>query len=279
MTGAKLNVVVLHPGAMGASVAAALAVGHRVHWVSEGRSADTRMRAGSLIELPTLSGLGQLDVVMSVCPPAAALAQARAVMAQGFRGIYVDANAVSPGTARAIAATVEPAARYLDGGIIGPPADRAGTTRLYLSGNAATEAAAWFAGSNLEAIAIGIEIGAASALKMAYAAWTKGSSALLLAVAALAEAEGVSHVLASEWARSQPGTDQRLQATARGVAPKAWRFVGEMEEIAATFAAVGLPGAFHQGAAQVYRRLAGFKDGDEPTVTAVIKRLNQSDES
>lgn len=226
-----------------------------------------------------LSRIGSVNVVVSVCPPDAALAQARAVMAAGFRGTYIDANAVSPATARAIAAVVEPTARCVDGGIIGPPADRLGTTRLYLSGNAAAEAAVWFANSNVEAIAMGTEIGAASALKMAYAAWTKGSSALLLAVAALAEAEGVSDVLAAEWARSQPGTAQRAVATARGVAPKAWRFVGEMEEIAATFEAAGLPGTFHQGAAQLYRRLAGFKDGDEPTLTAVIERLNQSEAS
>jgi 3-hydroxyisobutyrate dehydrogenase-like beta-hydroxyacid dehydrogenase len=215
------------------------------------------------------------DVILSICPPHAALDVGRAVADQGFRGIYVDANAVAPGTARDIATLVEAAgATFVDGGIIGPPPERAGTTRLYLAGRAAPRVAAAFAGSSLEAIVLDGPPGAASALKMAYAAWTKGSAALLMAVRALATAEGVDDALVREWARSLPELPARSEAAVRGNARKAWRFVGEMEEIAATFGAAGLPDGFHRAAAVVYERLAGYKDsGEPPPLPEVAKAL------
>ena len=103
-------------------------------------------------------------------------------------------------------------------------------------------------------------VGAASALKMAYAAWTKGTSALLLAVRALAIREGVDDALRAEWDRSQPGLGARSEAALAGNVRKAWRFVGEMEEIAATFAAAGLPPGFHEACAALYDRLGSYKD-------------------
>jgi hypothetical protein len=115
-----------------------------------------------------------------------------------------------------------------------------GATRLYLSGPAATEVAALFAPTDLEAVALGDDVAAASALKMCYAAWTKGTSALLLAIRAAADAHGVEEALLAEWARSQPDLAARSQAAA-GTARKAWRFAGEMDQIAACFAEAGLP--------------------------------------
>jgi hypothetical protein len=94
----------------------------------------------------------------------------------------------------------------------------------------------------------------ASALKMAYAAWTKGSAALVLAARALARAEGVEDGLLAEWARSQPGLEGRSRGAARSAAGKGWRWAGEMEEIAASMTADGLPGGFHRAAAEVFRR-------------------------
>ena len=94
----------------------------------------------------------------------------------------------------------------------------------------------------------------ASAVKMAYAAWTKGTAALLLAARALARAEGVEDALLAEWALSQPALADRSQAAARSAATKAWRWVAEMEEIAASMAAAGLPDGFHQAAAEIFRR-------------------------
>jgi 3-hydroxyisobutyrate dehydrogenase-like beta-hydroxyacid dehydrogenase len=196
-----------------------------------------------------------------VCPPEAARSLAESVLGAGFTGIFVDANAVSSATARDLASMVEDAgAHFVDGGIIGPPAHREGTTRLYLSGAEASSVASAFRGSLLEALVIGPRPGAASALKMSYAAWTKGSAALLTAVRALARAEGVEAVLLEEWSLSQPELEARSAAGARNNAFKAWRFAGEMREIAATFEASGLPGGFHQAAADIYQRLAAYKD-------------------
>jgi hypothetical protein len=90
---------------------------------------------------------------------------------------------------------------------------------------------------------IGDEIGQASAVKMAYAAWTKGTAALILAIRALARAEGVEQTLVAEWQQSQPALTARPHAAARSALQKGWRWVAEMEEIAATMASVGLPPA------------------------------------
>lgn len=260
----------LHPGAMGASVGAALAgQGRRVLWASEGRSAATRERAegAGLEEAGATEALtAACETVISVCPPDAALALAERVAGTGFAGVYVDANAVSPARGRAIGKAVlgGGARAFVDGGIIGPPAWRAGITRLYLSGVEAEAVAALFEGSPLEAVAIGPEPGAASALKMAYAAYTKGTSALLAGIIALAEREGVAEALREEWAISQADLAAGGEARALGSAAKAWRFAGEMEEIADTFAGAGLPDGFHRAAAEIYRRLAEFKDTPEP---------------
>ena len=261
----------LHPGAMGASVAGAC-LGTRL-WASEGRSDATRVRAeaAGLDEVGSLAEMvDAADVIVSVCPPAAALDQARAVAEAGFGGVYVDANAVSPATARAIGGLFE---RPVDGGIIGPPV-RAGATRLYLSGDEAASVAQRWAGSDLEVRVVDGPVGAASAVKMAFAAWTKGTSALLIAIRALAESEGVTDDIVGEWQTSMPDLLARADLTASGVGPKAWRFAGEMEEIAATFAANDLPSGFHLAAAETYERLAGFKNRDPgPSLDEVTAAL------
>ena len=248
---------------MGVTVGAAVAATVRVVWASEGRSRDTRARAegAGFEDVETLGAVASVaDAVVSVCPPHGAQALAEAVAETGYDGLYLDANAVSPATALEIGqAAVGSGARPVDGGIVGPPAIRPGTTRLYLSGDGAPEMACLFAGSPLEAIDLGAEMGAASALKMCYAGFTKGSAALLLALRAAARAYGVEDGLLGEWARSQPELEKRSTRSASATAPKAWRFAGEMDEIADTLAAAGLPEGFHRGAAEAYRRLAGFR--------------------
>ena len=252
---------------MGVTVGAAVVRPSRVVWASEGRSPATRARAevAGLEDVETLGAvIAVADAVVSVCPPHGALALAGTVAATGYDGLYLDANAVSPGTAREIAeAATVGGARFVDGGIVGPPAVQPGTTRLYLSGDGAPEMAALFAGSPLEAIDLEAEIGVASALKMCYAGFTKGSAALLLSLRAAARAYGVEDGLLAEWARSQPGLEKRSVRSASATAPKAWRFAGEMEEIADTLAAAGLPEGFHRAAAEAYRRLAGFRGEPE----------------
>lgn len=263
---------------MGITVAASLVrSGAAVMWASEGRSPATRERAddAGLTDAGSLAdACGRSDVVVSVCPPGAALELARAVVATGFRNLYVDANAIAPSTVAAIDRIItERGGQLVDGGLVGPPAERPGTTRLYLSGARAEAVAGLFSAGPLEARVIGDEPGAASALKMCYAAYTKGTAALLLAVVALAEATGVAPALSDEWERSQPDLPDRVAATARGSAPKAWRWVSEMQEIASTFAGAGLPDGFHHAAADVFARLAELKDANSVTagdVTALL---------
>lgn len=256
-----MNILLLHPGAMGASVGAALAGnGHDVAWVSANRSAATRDRAhrAGLRAVASLDEALDVDIVISVCPPDAAVAVAQSVTGRGFAGIYVDGNAVSPDTAARVERLVGD--RYVDGGIVGPPAWREGTTRFYLSGNCANRVASLFENTLVDARVVDGGPGAASALKMCYAAYAKGSIALILGVRALAENNGVSNALLAEWNISQPGLVRRSESGATATSLKAWRFVGEMHEIAATFSAANLPSGFHEAAAELYGRMAAFKD-------------------
>jgi len=247
----------LNPGEMGAAVGQCLASrGHAVLWASDGRSEETaaRAKAGGLTDAGSVRQVtADAAIIVSVCPPHAALDVAWAV--HGFTGLYVDANAISPGTAREVAQLITSnGGRYVDGGIIGPPPAAPGTTRLYLSGDHAEEIKDLFNGTDLEPrIATGPAT-AASAVKMAYAAWTKGIAALLLAARALAQAEGVEDTLLAEWALSQPQLADRSARVAVSGVTKGWRWVGEMEEIAQSMAAASLPDGFHQAAAEIFRR-------------------------
>ncbi len=251
-----MTVGILHPGAMGSAVASCIT--GRVAWASAGRSPATVARAAGLHDAGTIASLvPRCDVIVSLCPPEHAEAVATAVAGAGFAGTFVDANAIAPATARRIAARFDV---FVDGGVIGPPPHRAGTTRLYLSGEAALAVAELFDGSYLEARVVPGGPGAASALKAAYAGWTKGSAALLLAVRAFADAEGVGQELLAEWELSQPGLADRAELAATGTAPKAWRFAGEMREIALAMAADGLPTGFHDASADIYARLADLRD-------------------
>jgi len=247
----------LHPGEMGAAVGQCLTgQGRTVLWASEGRSAATVARAGAagLKDAGTIGAVaGDAEMIISVCPPHAATDTAWAV--HGFRGLYVDANAISPGTAREVAQMItDSGGRYVDGGIIGLPPVKPGTTRLYLSGPDAAQVQALFAGTDLDTRIAGPALTAASAVKMAYGAWTKGTAALILAIREFAREEGVDDTLLAEWALSQPKLEERSRGSARSATAKGWRWVAEMEEIAASMAAAGLPDGFHQAAAEIFRR-------------------------
>lgn len=274
------TLTILHPGEMGASVAAAAAsAGNRVLWVAAGRSADTRERAeaAGLTPADTLAdALAGSQMVLSVCPPHAALDTARQVAALDFRGFYVDANAVSPATTDEVGRIVETAgARFVDGGLIGPPATRDGTTRLFLAGPHAGAVAAVFQGSVLDARVLDGPANGASALKMCYAAWTKGTTALLADIRALACALDVEAALLAEWDHSQAGLSARSESSVRGNAFKAWRWVAEMHEIADTFRGAGLPDGFHRAAADIYERLEGFKSRRDPQLADVLRALRR----
>ncbi len=254
----------LNPGEMGAAVGQRLTRrGHTVLWASEGRSAQTAKRAAAagLTDAGTPRQVAdQARIILSICPPHAALDVAWAV--HGFTGLYLDANAIAPGTAREVAQLITGnGGRYVDGGIIGPPPVSAGTTRLYLSGGQAAEIQDLFKGTGLDPLIVPGPATAASAVKMAYAAWTKGTAALLLGARALARAEGVEESLLAEWALSQPQLAARSERAAEAGTAKGWRWIGEMEEIAQSMAAAGLPDGFHQAAAEIYRRCPRLPDG------------------
>jgi 3-hydroxyisobutyrate dehydrogenase-like beta-hydroxyacid dehydrogenase len=275
----KENVGILHPGNMGISVAAtAKNSGHMVHWASEGRSPQTRARAEEhgLVDVGTLAEMCRIcPVMVCVCPPHAAEDVAHQVIGCGYRGLYLDANAISPQRVKRIGrAMTEAGVAFVDGGIIGGPAWEPDRTWLYLSGTEAERAAGCFSAGPLETSAIGDEVGKASALKMCFAAYTKGSTALLCAIVATAQKLGVWHELEHQWSRH--GSDFAEQAVdrVRGVTSRAWRFAGEMEEISGTFNRAGLPGEFHAAAADVYRRIAHFKDAPEtPALEDVLAAL------
>lgn len=280
---------ILHPGQMGISVAAtAKNSGCTVYWAGEGRSEQSHARAqehglqdaGSLADLCRVS-----DIIISVCPPHAAEEVAASVMAHNFLGIFVDANAISPQRTQNIAKQViDGGATFVDGGIVGNPAWKPGTTCLYLSGPSATQVSTSFAAGPLGTEVIGDEIGKASALKMCYAALTKGTTALLASVFGAASELGVLDELMAEWGRDGAKVGAKIseenERKVREVTAKAWRFVGEMEEIAATFDSAGMPAGFHQAAADIYQRLAKFKDAPAtPAIQEVLDALQSPAES
>jgi 3-hydroxyisobutyrate dehydrogenase-like beta-hydroxyacid dehydrogenase len=252
---------------MGISVAAsAIGSGLHVCWASEGRSEKTRARAEQygLTDVHSLAAICEsCEILLSICPPHAAEDVARSVVENEFKGLYLDANAIAPQRAIRIGALMaDVGIHFVDGGIIGGPAWTPKETWLYLSGNRAEEIAACFANGPLETKILGREIGQASALKMCYAAYSKGTSALLAAILATAESLGVRNDLYEQWNMDDTGFSDRVDERVRRVAAKAWRFEGEMREIAATFREAGLPGEFHEAAAEIYRRMTGLKDGD-----------------
>jgi 3-hydroxyisobutyrate dehydrogenase-like beta-hydroxyacid dehydrogenase len=246
---------VLHPGEMGAAVGAVLRdAGHDVVWASAGRSDATARRAVDFDDAVTVAELvRRCDTILSVCPPHAALDVAHEVA--GFGGVFVDANAISPETTHAVGDVIAGAGgTFVDGGIVGAPPHAAGSTRLYLSGADAPAVAALFDGTIVAAPVLSDRIGDASAMKMVYAAWTKGSAALLLAVREAARASGLEDALVSAWDDTIPGLTARSERAAESAAAKGWRWEFEMEEIAATFAAAGVPDGFHRAAAEIFRR-------------------------
>ena len=266
---------------MGISLAAAVvAAGNDACWASEGRSEATRGRAQEhgLTELGSLQQLcADCEGIVSICPPAAAQQVADDVANHGFTGLYVDANAISPGRAQTIADTIATSGgRYVDGGVVGGPAWTAGKTFLHLSGEYADQVPAWFRGGLLETNVLGTGCTQASALKMCFAAYTKGTSALFYGILATSEALGVRDALVQQWSLSPELAGQLAERAGRpagGVTGKAWRWIDEMEEISRTFEDAGLSGGFHAAAADVFRRIESLRDAHEPSTDDVVEAM------
>jgi 3-hydroxyisobutyrate dehydrogenase-like beta-hydroxyacid dehydrogenase len=261
------TVGIISAGEMGSGVGTVLHQhGARVLTVLDGRGERTRERAqaagmedvGSLDEF-----VQQADIVLSILPPAAAPGLARDLAAAVERTradvLIADCNAVAPGTVRGIAATITASgARFADAGIIGPPPTRPGN-RFFTSGPSAEEF------SQLRALGLDIrvlegEAGKASALKMCYAALTKGLQALGTELLVAARLLGVDGALRAEQAQDQSGIVGWLDRGLPTMVPKAYRWIGEMEEIAQCFREVGLPGESFDGFAEIYRRVTEIDD-------------------
>ena len=270
---------ILHAGEMGISVAAsAINSGHKVFSFLAGRSDQTRMRAAKygLTEAESLFQLCQTcEMILSICPPHAAEDVARSVSEAGFKGLYLEANAISPQRTIIIGQMLEAnGIHFVDGGIIGGPAWKPKETWLYLSGEYAHEITYCFLNGPLETKIMGNEIGKASALKMCYAAYTKGTTALLSAILATAQSLNVRDELYQQWDMDGKGFSEQVDRRVAQVTGKAWRFEGEMEEIASTFRGTGLPDGFHLSAAEIYHRMAHFKDSEEvPSLNEVLHAL------
>jgi len=258
------TIAVMSPGDMGHAVGRAVRErGFRVITALVGRSSHSRRlaEAGGLEDVGALSDLvAAADLILSIMPPSAALgfadAAATAMRKRAATPLFVDCNAIAPASSRAIAAIVGAAgADFVDGGIIGSPPGIAAPPRLYVSGDAAERLCA-LEGPQLKVVPLGREVGRASALKMCYAALTKGTMTLDTAVLLAGAQLGVSAELAAELADSQPAAWARMGKRVPWLAGNAGRWVGEMEEIAATFAAAGLPESFHLAAAEIFRLLA-----------------------
>jgi Domain of unknown function (DUF1932)/NADP oxidoreductase coenzyme F420-dependent len=272
---------VIHPGEMGAGVAGALvASGQTVIFAGDGRSEDTKRRAkeGGLVDVGDLAALVErAAIILSICPPHAALEVARDVV--GFTGTYVDANAISPGHASEVASIVEGGgASYVDGGIIGapPPSD---TTRVYLSGVGAADIAVMFRDAKITTQVLAQGQFAASATKMSYAAWTKGTAAMMLGIRAMARANDVEDALVEVWTATSPELLKAGQRAARQAEDRGWRWDGEMAEIAATFIDAGLPGGFHEAAGEIYSRVPRKMDAkvDDVTLSEVLDLILRRD--
>ncbi|MFF4549230.1 DUF1932 domain-containing protein [Streptomyces sp. NPDC001406] len=256
----------LHPGSMGAAVAAQASLnGAEVLWCPHGRSSATRERA-QRYGLTAVDDLAELteraDIILSICPPEYAEDVAVEVSAHPFTGIYVDGNAISPAsTARVCAIVARTGATVVDGSLIGSPPSASRSTRLYLSGSAdaLTPVAALFTGSAVRPHLLPGGIGRASALKLSYSSYQKASRVLAAVSYALARDYGVEDELLDV---AQDRTTSYLAETAYipKVAARSWRWGPEMREVAQALQEAGLPPDLADASAAIMSRWDGLKD-------------------
>ncbi|MFJ8443991.1 NAD(P)-dependent oxidoreductase [Kitasatospora griseola] len=258
---------VLHPGSMGAAVAAcAVSTGTRVLWCPAGRSEASVRRAeqAGLEPVPTLEELlAQSDVVLSLCPPAAAEDVADQVAAVSFTGVFVEGNAISPMRMSRIVEKVGSSAAVVDGAVIGSPPVGTKHCKLFLSGpaDATGMVGALFTGTAVSVPVLGTDLGRASALKLSYTAYQKTSRVLAALAYGLAEHHGVDQELLSV-AGERSGSylveiDYIAKTAARG-----WRWAPELEEAADALNAAGLPDELLRTSAAILDRWLNAKDRD-----------------
>ena len=258
------TIAILMPGDMGHAVGRALKEhGYDVITCLAGRGEHTRKlaEAGGLRDVETLDEVvEQADLILSILPPSAAITQAEqvatAMQKAGKTPTYVDCNAISPQTARQVGDVITNAgASFIDAGIIGLAPGHGAGPRFYISGPK-LDAMLALDGKGFSVIPMGATIGEASGIKMVYAALTKGTWTLHTAVLLAAQKLGVTEALFEEFENSQPAALSAMRARVPFLPADSGRWIGEMEEIAATFSEVGVTSGFHDGAADIFRVLA-----------------------
>ena len=284
------TVGILSPGDMGHTVGQRLK-SHGLQVVAHlaDRSERTRGLAAKagIEEVASYDAMVEIaDIVLCILVPAEAGAAAKTVAGSlrrtGAELVYADCNAVSPQTTIEIGQIITDAGgRFVDASIIGPPPRGEGTTRFYASGVHAGELAR-LEDYGLDVPVMSDRVGDASAIKMCYAGLTKGLTALCTNLVVAAEALGIRDALFEEYDLSQPAMRKRMEGLP-SMPTKSRRWVGEMEEIAATMAEVGMSPKFHEGAADVYRLVGGStladrtpEDPDEPTLGEMLRVLVES---
>ena len=257
------TVAILVPGEMGAAVGKAFVdSGIDVVTCLAGRSQPTRERAlaAGFRDCPDLvTLLDEAEIVLSILPPEHAPAMAAEVAAamasSGLRPPYADCNAVAPETARAMQEVIEGAgAVYIDGGIVGSPPGRNIPTRFFVSGAQAALMEP-LDGCGIDVRQCGPEIGRGVAVKMCYAAITKGTSALHTAVLVAAESLGVADEIHEELQLSAAQFYKRMESMVPKLPAVSGRYIGEMREIAKTMKSAGVTANFHVGATELYQLL------------------------
>jgi len=263
---------VTSPGDMGQAVAMRLkACGFDVYTALEGRSARTAElgRKAELTDVATIDRLvATCDAIFSVLNPGAALDNARevaaAMKAHKRKLVYVDCNAIAPQTGLEIERLIRDAGGiFVDAGIIGPPPRGKAKTKLYVSGPEAAQLAEQIRDEQLVVRVVGEKVGEASAVKMCYASITKGALALGMELLITARKLGVENALETEFRESQPDIYEWIVSRSVTMPPKAHRWVPEMNEIAKTFADVGMTPRILQGAADMYELIAKTPLGRE----------------
>lgn len=260
------TVGLLHPGSMGSAFGAQLrARGHIVLWCPEGRSDTTRRRAEHAgLEPEALPDLvSRSDVLLSLCPPAAAeevAAQVAELDTIGAGTIYVEANAVAPSRVQRIVDRLTPTP-VIDAAVVGSPPVGGKTPTLYLSGPSkqADRIAELFAGTDVRTHVLGDSIGKASALKLAYSSYQKVSRLLAAVAYGAADTYGVADellVIAAKRTRSYLVETDYIPKTAA----RAWRWGPELEDAAALLADAELPDSIMHAAAATLARWEGNRD-------------------
>jgi len=280
------------PGDMGQGVAMQLRnKGFTVLTALDKRSERSRKMAAEagLTDVGSIARLvAESDLVMSVMNPGAALEFAReaaeAIKGQSRKPAFIDCNATSPDTMREIEAAIKAAgARCLDGGLIGPPPRGKAKVNLYVSGAGADDMTQ-LANEQLRVHVLSERLGDASAIKMCYGAFNKGTQGLMLETLMAAQRLGVYEQLEKQLLGSRAEAYNGLLDALPQLPPKAYRWVPEMHEIARTFAGVGMTPRIFQGEADMFELVAATPLGRETpenrdksrTGKDVIKQLADS---